>query len=443
IPEDVRRTLADTMSDFRADIGEDMAALLEHRSPEERTWLQGIASAAISSTDYWDGVLTEDLPPSEDGREKDRRGDRNYVMPQQEQMSRNGEVSPAHYRLKVLREGGMKCVRWWGERKGKNLKSLQSGRAKTWAEMMELAAAHSPLSRNEDLMEWGASVGTGLSLNSFAETVFQYMGGDDDENVTDPRNSTARQKSAGIFDRMAGFVDEKAPGFTPSHATKIGKTMVEGSAALLVANPDRAGLATTAYTIFSLLDGFDGSLARKKGVAGVEGMIEDVQADLEQQIATLGALSIVAMRRGNRVAAANYATATMLMPLSAYSRAQAESQGFVVAEGGMGTRIGRGILAGLGMATNKRRDWSDIVSATLATGIANTVLERRDVIVNGEDSNYYVGINRDPGFMEEARIRKDAIRPYAEAGLAIGSLLLAANHSDTVQDMIPKAKPAV
>lgn len=242
------------MSDMRADIGEDLAERLAHTPPDERTWGEGLESALRSSTDYWDGLFTEDLPPSEEGREKDRRGDRDYVMPQQRQLAQNGEVPGIHYKLKVGREGAMKAVRWWGEQNGKNLKSLQTGRAKTVAEMTGLAVAHSPLSQNEDLMRWSASLGTGLSLNSLAETVFQYIGDDGDKEVTTARNSTARQVSAGPLDRLAGLVDEKAPGLTPSHVTKIGKTMVEGASALLVVNPDRAAVSTAIYTVGSLFD---------------------------------------------------------------------------------------------------------------------------------------------------------------------------------------------
>lgn len=443
IPADIRRTVADAMSDLRADVGEDMAELLAARSPEERTWAEGLMSFALSSTDYWDGLLTEDLPPSDDGRERDRRGDRKYVMPQQKQLSRNGEVPGMHYKLKVLREGGMKAVRWWGERNGKNLKSLQSGRAKTVAEMAELSLAHSPLSEKEDLARWGASVGTGLSLNSFLETLFQYMGDRGDEEVTTSRNSAARQVSAGRLDRIAGFVDEKLPWLTPSHVTKIGKTMVEGASGLIMADPDRSALSTAIYTVGSLFDTFDGSLARKKGIASAEGMIEDVQADLEQQIATLGALSVVATRRGNKVAAANYAITTMLMPLSAYTRAKVESQGLIVAEGGMGTRVGRGILGGVGMALNKYQDASDIVSAMLMTGTANTVMERQDVIRKGTDSKYCVGENRDETFIKEAEMREEAILPYVKLGLAVGSTLLAANSSEKARDRMPKAEAAV
>lgn len=290
-------------------------------------------------------------------------------------------------------------------------------------------------------MRWGASIGTGLSLTGLAETIFQYMKKEDGEEVTTGRNSTARNVSAGSFDKIAGFINQELPGVTPSHLTKFGKITVEGSAMMAALSPDHPILPTTLYIVGSLCDTADGALARLKGESGADGMIEDVQADLEQQIAAMAALSIIAMRRGNRVAAANYALAAMLTPLSALTRAQAEARGLIVGEGGMGTRVGRGFLGGFGMGLNRYRDASDIISAMLAAGTANTVYERRDVVKNGKASTYCVGENHDPEFVKEAGLRKEAIMPYAEIGLMVGALLLSATTSEAVQSNIPKVEP--
>jgi len=64
------------------------------------------------------------------------------------------------------------------------------------------------------------------------------------------------------------------------------------------------------------------------------------------------------------------------------------------------------------------------VSSTLALSSIKTVKERREVVKSGGDSPHRVGTNTDPEFMEEARIRREAIVPYAAAGLAAGSILL-------------------
>jgi phosphatidylglycerophosphate synthase len=371
-----------------------------------------------------DGAWARRIGVTERGRDLDREGDRSFVMPQQMTLAMNGEVAPAHFMLKRGREAGMQALRWWGARNDKDLTSRPVNKQKTAVEMATLTAAQSPLAEHPDLIRWGASLGTALSLTGLLETGFDYMRDRKPEQTDTARNSAVREVSAGPLTKVAELIDRKAPGVTPSHITQWGKRLVEGAAALAVARPDHPTLPTAIYTVGSLFDTLDGSLARAKDMDGTEGMVEDVQADLEQQIATLAALSVIARRRDNRVAATNYAVATMMMPLSAYTRAQAETHGYIVAEGGMGTRVGRGILGGVGMALNRHRDASDIVSATLAAGTVNTVLERRDVVRYGLESEHCKGIKLDQEFMEDAEIRRQAIERYALLGLAVGSTLL-------------------
>lgn len=425
LPEDLPRQIVDGLPKLRILAGPRLAEHLSSTPTADRTWAGGFTAGMIGATDFIDGIWARRIGTTDYGRELDREGDRSFVMPQQKALKNSGEVPAAHYGLKVAREYAMQGLRAWGEHNGKDLTSLQVNRQKTTFEMGTLAAAHSPLAQNEDLIRWGAAVGTALSLTGLFETAFNYMKEDPDKEVDTARNSTAREVSASPLGKLAGLIDEKAPGVTPSHITKWGKRLVEGSAALAVARPDSPALATTIYTLGSLADTVDGALARKKGEDGVDGMVEDVQADLEQQIATFAALSIIARKRGNKVAAANYALATMTTSLSALTRADAESRGLIVAEGGLGTRVGRGILGGVGMGLNKHRDISDIISATIASGTINTVLQRRDAAKNGPDSQYAVGANHDHEFMQAAEVRKDAIVPYALAGLVVGSSLLA------------------
>ncbi len=441
MPEGLPRAIVDGLSKYRIKKGPEMAERLRQVPPEERTWLMGFDAGLKGSTDFFDGIFAELIGPTDEGRELDREGDRTYVMSQQAVLAENGEIPPVHYQLKRFREGMMKAVRWWGAWHGKSLKSLQVNRAKTVAEMTELTIAHSPLSQNEELMRWGASIGTGLSLTGLAETIFQYIKKEDGEEVTTGRNSTARNMSAGPFDKLARVINRELPWMTASHMTMFGKIAVEASAAMAVINPDHPVLPTAIYIGGNLCDSADGALARFKGEGSTDGMIEDVRADLELQIAVMAALAIIAMRRGNRVAAANYALGAMLTPLSALTRAQAEARGLIVAEGGMGTRVGRGILGGVGMGLNRYRDMSDIVSAMLAAGTANTVYERRDVVNKGKASQYCIGENHDPEFTKEADLRAKAIMPYAETGLVVGALLLAANSSELIQSRIPKVEP--
>lgn len=411
-----------------------MSDKLRDTPPEARTAGDAIESAVISFTDFLDGLLTRGLPYSEVGREKDRLADRTYVLEQFEQLAENGEVPQIHSDVQAGREHVMKVVRWIGGILDKDLRSLQVNRAKTALNMAMLTTAHSPLATKEDLLRFEASGGTGASLTGLFETVFQYLSKDKSEDGTsDPRNSTAREVSAGPVGFITSLIDEHAPGVTPTHLTRTGELMVEGASALLAAKPDKKILATTLFAAGSMVDFLDGSLARLKGIASTKGMIEDVQADLRQQIAATAALSITAMRRGNKVAAANYSIAAMTTALSALTRAQAESQGLIVAEGGLGTRAGRGVLSGIGMALNDERDMSDVISSTLAVSTINTVYERQHVITHGADSEYCVGTNNDPKLIKEAEARRKAILPLAVAGMAIGGALLVANQTGIVE----------
>lgn len=430
LPEGLPRRIIDGLSEMRIMAGPPLALQLLKTSAEDRTWAEGAITAGVAITDKFDGLGAELIGPTEYGRELDRKADRRFVTPQQGVLMLNGEIPPIHFGLKIAREAAMKGLRRWGAEHGKDLKSLQVNRQKTTFEMATLTAAHSPLAKHEDLIRWGASAATALSLTGLIETAFDYMKKDDSEETTDnARNSHARQASAGPIGNVATFINENAPGISPGDVTKWGKRLVVSAAGLAMARPDKPVLATTIYTVGSLFDSFDGSLAREKGEDSDDGMIEDVEADLEQQIVTFAALCLIAQRRHNKVAAANYALAAMTTSLSALTRAEAEAQGYIVAEGGMGTRLGRGILGGVGMGLNKHRDLSDIVSATVASANINTVLERRDVVQHGADSKYCVGQNDDPKFKEQAEKRKEAIMPYAKRGLAAGSALLALNNA--------------
>jgi hypothetical protein len=177
----------------------------------------------------------------------------------------------------------------------------------------------------------------------------------------------------------------------------------------------------------NIFDAVDGSHARITDDESPEGEKDDVQADLEEQIETLANLSLIAHRRGNTVAATNFALATMLTGLSAYYRADAESRGLIVAEGVVGGRVGTGIFTGVAMGLNKHRDTSDIVSGMIVAAKVNTIEERRDVVKHGQDSDYCVGVNNDPEFMERARKRHEAIEPSVKLGLIIGATLLGAS----------------
>jgi hypothetical protein len=110
----------------------------------------------------------------------------------------------------------------------------------------------------------------------------------------------------------------------------------------------------------SLFDSIDGGLERQKHVerdaeSAIEGMLNDTKTDKIEEIVTFGTLSYIARQRGNNFAANCYAFATMTTVLPSLFRAEAESRGLIVAESGIGTRVGRGILGGVGIAFNGQK----------------------------------------------------------------------------------------
>lgn len=442
MPDDLPWRVIDGMTDFRSKAGMPMALKLAVTPPEERTWLEGAVSTVISFTDFGDGKGARFLkrlgiprPGShEEGRDGDRDADRKYAFPHYFVLAANGEIPPEYLFLKAGRELSMEGMRSWGAKHGKDLKSKESSRQKTVFDMALFNTAHSPLATHKDLLRWEASMAGALSIEGWLETLFDYMKKDDNDAPATAQNSRAREVSAGPLTKLSEFIDDRFPGVTPSHVTRWSKRLAIGSIGLGMARPDKPLLATIGSIISDVGDAVDGNLARTKGVDSEDGMIEDVEADLQMQITRFAGLSEIARRRGNRVAAINYALAAMTTSLSALTRAEAESQGYIVAEGGIGTRAGRAVLGNVGLAFNRHQNVSDIVSAMIVSGNVNTVRERTDVVRKGEESEYCVGTNDDPEFKRLASRRKEAILPQAKRGLAAGMGLLAVNGVGIAQD---------
>lgn len=425
------RTTANALPVARIVAGPFIARHTAVTPPEERTWLDASIVATLSGTDKADGILARHAGPTTFGGWLDQMADKAFVIPNQLALKGTGEMPAVHPYLKIARDLGVSGLRLWASSKGRDVSAGDLGKRKTAAEMLTLTIANSPLARDPDRIRAGASVATALSLASFFDYIISYTrpDGAQREQIATTRNSTARQVTSGPIDKLVTAIDERAPFITPDHLTELGKGLVLGAAALVVKNPDKTALPTAMYTVGSLFDALDGSLARKKGIAGdgnmnVKGMIKDVRADKIQEIITFGTLSFIARRRGNHVAADNYAVGAMSAVLPALFRSHAESKGLIVAEGGIGTRVGRGILGGVGMAFNSHRDTSDILSAVVATNNVMTAEDRRQVIRQGEDAPSYKGTDDTAKFKTEAKVRRRALVPLAAAGLATGALLL-------------------
>ncbi|MEK7600110.1 MAG: CDP-alcohol phosphatidyltransferase family protein [Patescibacteria group bacterium] len=423
------RAVANTLPVVRAVAGPVIAKYIRETPADERSWAMGAAVATLSITDKLDGTLAARAGPTKVGGWLDQMADKAFVIPAQVALQSTGEMPTVHPVLKVARDVSLSGLRWWAASSGKDVSAGRQGKQKTTAEMMTLTAAASPLATKRDLVRAGASVATAMSLTSFLEYLTEYTKKDTKPNdEATARNGMARQIFAKPINAAVDIIDHKLPQVTPDHITMLGEQLVKSSVIIAALKPENSALPTALYSFGSMLDALDGSLARKKGQDSggttVEGMLKDVKADKRQEITTFLALSIIARRRGNNVAANNYAIATATTALSALFRAEAETSGQIVAEGGIGTRVGRGVLGGVGLGLNRHQDASDIISAAVATGNVNTVIERRHVAKNGSSSPYSKGENTDPTFREHAEIRRKALLPLAVSGAALGALAL-------------------
>lgn len=242
------------------------------------------------------------------------------------------------------------------------------------------------------------------------------------------RNSLARRLIAKPVGKIATYLADTFPELRPDDLTDWGKKLVIGADVFALIFPDHPILPTISFTIGSLFDSADGALDREQrsrdgSIPTIEGMIKDATTDKLEEVITFAALSLIARKRGNNFASKFYALATMTSVMTAVYRADAESHGFIVAEGGVGTRQGRAALGGIGIAFNRQSNISELTSATVAVSNLITSRQRLDVVKNGDKSLYYKGTNDDPSSTEAAKVRRMAILPHATGGILVGGVL--------------------
>lgn len=426
----IARFGVNAMPVIRGASGRGFGEHLRQTPPEDRTWGDAGKVAGFSSTDKLDGLLADLLGPTALGARLDDLGDKFFVTPQYSALASNGEIPRKHVDLKIARDVAVTGMRALASSKGKDVKARPLGKQKTAVDMLTLALAHSPMAKNEDILRTGVSISTALSLTGLVDYAVNFTEFGGSKQPTDnARNGKARQIFASPVGKVAELIDTKAPNLSADDITLASEIVVMSSLAWAVARPDDVIPVTVGYALGSVGDAFDGALARFKalqnGGTTIEGMLKDVRSDKRQEIATALSLSLVARRRGNHVAANNYAVAAMTAALPALYRSSAESKGYIVPEDGVGTRVMRGVLGGTGLALNRDQDASDILSAVLATGNINTAKERLHVVRHGTKSPYCKGTNFDPKFMEHANIRHNALVPLAASGIALGALALA------------------
>lgn len=359
-------------------------------------------------------------------------------------LGKKGEIEQIHPILGIGREIVVSYMRESAVTNGHSpIKVGNRGRQKTTAKMAMLTVARSPLSRHGNVVESMASVGTALSLISGMEYATQYLAGkkqyavNAQDQTSSARNGEFRKVAASPNERVASFIDHKLPSVMPNHLTCLGELLVVGSAAMTLCKPETKWaipLAIGPYTLGGLIDGIDGNLARIKGQANLEGMLKDVHADKRQEIFTASVNSLLASRRGNRVAAAQYAVAAMTASLPALFRAAAESKGHIVSEDSSGSRVVRGIEGGVGLGLNTNSGISNVVSGLMSVGNVLTATQRADVSLRGPASPHFRGTNDDPTFRRHAVARRNTLIRTALGGIVAGVGLLVYEHRFNSRD---------
>jgi CDP-diacylglycerol--glycerol-3-phosphate 3-phosphatidyltransferase len=159
---------------------------------------------------------------------------------------------------------------------------------------------------------------------------------------------------------------------TANQVTAAGFLLSVGAAVLIYQEWWLA--AGAVFIVASILDVFDGAIARSRGQAGPRGSFIDSTVDRVSEAVVLGAIAIVFARQGETVGLAAVVVALTASFLTSYVRAKAESLGLNGTHGAL-ARAERVVLlsAGLILAPFGALPY---VIALLAVLTALTVLQR-------------------------------------------------------------------
>ncbi len=143
-----------------------------------------------------------------------------------------------------------------------------------------------------------------------------------------------------VADVVGGF--RRVP-ITANQVTAVG-FLLNVAAAVLIYH-ERWIVAGVVFLIGSILDVFDGAIARSKGEAGPRGAFIDSTFDRIAEGAVLGAVALVFARQGETLAQAAVFAALVGSFLTSYTRAKAEAIGLDGTSGFM-ARAERVVLIG-------------------------------------------------------------------------------------------------
>lgn len=204
------------------------------------------------------------------------------------------------------------------------------------------------------------------------------------------RNSRLRETTADLVQKVTEKLHHRFPELSPTHLNLMGVAGVSLGAWLAERrNRKKETLSSLppliVLSVSSLLDAFDGSLARliaredPRKVDFFKGQLFDAGSDRLQELTMALSRIVSANKRGDKIGETAAILAVVTNPLPSVARSLSESSGRVVPEAGkgplgfLGTRVGRAVV---GIASTVFPEVSKMplqTSLDALTGVANVV----------------------------------------------------------------------
>jgi phosphatidylglycerophosphate synthase len=427
------RTGINLLSAYRAHYSFELHDRLITTPPAERDSKGTRKTGAVGVGDFLDGYLSGVFGTGELGKRLDELADKLLAYKAMRALKEAGEVSVVDANISIGSDLAAIGLRAVASMKDLEVASSLTGKARTAVNLANWTVADSTLAQNPDNIRQGVSIANGLAITSRVEYGLGFVQAlrarrRDSEPASEEeataRNSGLRKFFGEHINDAVEFMHAKD--LKADHLTRAGEVLVWGSAAMVARNPDKVVLPTTLFTIGSLLDALDGSLARlEKGEHGTtdEGMLRDLRADRRQEIIAFCGLAFIAKRRGNEVAARNYLAAAMTATLPSLAKAQVETDGWIVQEGAVGGSVVRKVLTGAGMAFNRNQEITDKLSGAAFGNNVVTAWGRLQVASKGKEAECYKGRTDDEEFMRQAQLKRDTLLKMTGAGIVAGAVM--------------------
>lgn len=216
-----------------------------------------------------------------------------------------------------------------------------------------------------------------------------------DQQEASPRNSRLRELGSAPINAIINLLAD-VDSITPNRITAVSTLGVLATSLMVIRRPELAEKLLAPYIIFSVMDALDGNLARERqrrgeGELNDFGGLLDTGCDKVQEWAIFTALAMKAKNDGKSMAKWANLIAAATVTLPALERSNAEQNGFIVKEGGLGTRAFRAIQAGAGLKFGDKPGVLLAVGLSVAANNILTAMGRRKVARFGSSAKLFAG----------------------------------------------------